>query len=73
MTINHCSCRRLNERHEQVLKLIAKGFRNAEIGKQLGLTERTIKGYVSQLLLAYDVTNRTELIGLFVTPEQTEP
>jgi hypothetical protein len=36
------------------------------MGRQLNLTERTVKGYVSQLFLIFDITNRTELIGLFV-------
>lgn len=41
-----------------------KGLRNAEIGPQLGLKERSVKGDVRQLLLIFDVTNRTKLIGL---------
>jgi DNA-binding NarL/FixJ family response regulator len=61
----HRTSRRLTDTHEQVLFFLSKGLRNAEIAHQLGLTERTIKGYVTQLLLIFDVTNRTELIGLF--------
>jgi DNA-binding NarL/FixJ family response regulator len=57
---------RFTKRHQEVLHLVSKGLRNAEIGHQLGLTERSVKGYVSQLLLIFDVTNRTELVGLFV-------
>ncbi len=59
------SRRRLTATHEQVLLLISKGLRNGEIGRLLGLSERTVKGYVTQLLLIFDVSNRTELIGLF--------
>ncbi|HSW48727.1 MAG TPA: LuxR C-terminal-related transcriptional regulator [Bryobacteraceae bacterium] len=58
---------RLNERQRDVLYCISKGCRNAEIGALLGLAEQTIKGIVSQLLLIYDVTNRTELVGLLST------
>ena len=53
----------LNSRQQSVLFLLCKGLRNAEVGRQLGISERTVKGYVSQLFLIYDVTNRTELVG----------
>jgi DNA-binding CsgD family transcriptional regulator len=56
--------RRLTESHQKVLFLLSKGMRNAEMAQILGLKERTIKGYVSQLFLIFDVTNRTELVGL---------
>jgi DNA-binding NarL/FixJ family response regulator len=56
---------RLTDCHREILIYISKGLRNAEIGHQLNLTERTVKGYVSQLFLIFDVTNRTELVGLF--------
>src|SRR5882672_3707413 len=54
---------RLNQRQRDVLFLLCKGLRNAEIAQQLKLSERTIKWYVSQLFLIFDVTNRTELVG----------
>jgi DNA-binding NarL/FixJ family response regulator len=62
---------RLNPRQTDVLRSVCKGFRNAEIGRQLGISERTVKWYVSQLLLRFDVTNRTELAG-FVTDKDFE-
>jgi len=55
---------RLNHRQRDVLCLVCKGLRNVEVGQQLGLSERTVKGYLSQLFLIFDVTNRTELAGL---------
>jgi len=58
---------RLTQCHQEVLHLLSRGLRNGEIADQLGKTERTVKGYVSQLLLIFDVTNRTELIGLFAS------
>jgi len=54
----------LNFRQEHVLLLITKGLRSKEIASQLGLSERTVKWYVSQLLLVFDASNRTELVGL---------
>lgn len=56
--------RRLNNKHLEILFLICKGLRNAEIASQLQLSERTIKGYVTQLFLIFDATNRTELAGI---------
>jgi len=57
--------RRLNQRQQQVLRLIGKGLTNSEIGHALGICSRTVKAYVSQLFLIYNVSNRTELVGLF--------
>jgi DNA-binding NarL/FixJ family response regulator len=42
----HSPVPRLNERRQDVLRLLAKGLRNSEIGEQLGLPERTVKWYV---------------------------
>jgi len=53
----------LNKRQRDVLLLLCKGLRNAEAAQQLGLSERTVKWYVSELFLIFDVTNRTELVG----------
>lgn len=53
--------RPLNTRQVDTLFLICKGLRNAEIATQLQVSERTVKGYVAQPLLIFDVTNRTEL------------
>ena len=55
--------RRLTARQQAVFVLVAKGLRNREIAGQLGLSERTVKGHVSELLLIFEATNRTELVG----------
>ncbi|HEX5431524.1 MAG TPA: helix-turn-helix transcriptional regulator [Bryobacteraceae bacterium] len=55
---------RLNERRQDVLFLIGKGLRNAEIAEQLHITVRTVKWYVSQFLELFDASNRTELAGI---------
>jgi DNA-binding NarL/FixJ family response regulator len=56
--------RRLSERQRSVLNLICRGFRNGEIAQQLGLSSRAIKACASEILLIFDVSNRTELGGL---------
>ena len=40
---------------------------NKEIAEKLGLTERTVKFHVSNLLVKHDVKRRADLILLFLT------
>jgi DNA-binding NarL/FixJ family response regulator len=54
----------LTYRQLTVLRLVCKGLRNSEIASHIGLAERTVKTYVKDLFLIFDVTNRTELAGL---------
>jgi len=64
---------RLSERQRGVLNLICKGFHNSEIASHVGLSSRTVKGCVSQLLLIFDVSNRTELAGLLALESSASP
>jgi DNA-binding NarL/FixJ family response regulator len=50
----------LTAREQQILDLIAAGRSNKEIGLRLGLTEKTVKYYVSNILLKLQVRNRVE-------------
>ena len=59
--------RRLNPRQQEVLHLLSKGLHNSEIGLQLEVSERTVRGYMNQLFLIFDVSNRTELVGAWLT------
>jgi NarL family two-component system response regulator LiaR len=43
-----------------VLKLIAQGLSNREIGEQLHLSERTVGKYTSNILDKLHVANRTQ-------------
>jgi NarL family two-component system response regulator LiaR len=51
---------RLSEREVEVLKRIARGLPNAEIAKQLYLSEGTVRNYVSEILSKLDVQDRTQ-------------
>jgi two-component system, NarL family, nitrate/nitrite response regulator NarL len=50
----------LTERELGILHLLAAGKSNKAIGKELGLTEKTIKHYMSNILQKLQVRNRVE-------------
>jgi two-component system, NarL family, nitrate/nitrite response regulator NarL len=50
----------LSEREMGILQLLAAGKSNKGIGKELGLTEKTIKHYMSNILQKLQVRNRVE-------------
>lgn len=52
----------LTEREREVIRLMAGGFSNREIGEMLGLTEGTVKNHVSRLLLKLDARDRTSAV-----------
>jgi len=51
----------LSVREEQIAKLLCQGKTNREIAKSLGLREKTIKHYMSQLMQKMHVRNRLEV------------
>jgi DNA-binding NarL/FixJ family response regulator len=53
--------RDLSEREIEVLRLVARGLANAQIGEQLFLSEATVKTYVSRLLGKLGVRDRVQL------------
>jgi DNA-binding NarL/FixJ family response regulator len=50
----------LTDREERTLRLLASGLSNAEIGRRLGITERTVKAHVTNILAKLKVRNRVE-------------
>jgi RNA polymerase sigma factor (sigma-70 family) len=56
----------LTPRQRQVLELIAVGLRNREIGEQLGITTKTVKKLVEQILAQFQVPNRTHAALIWV-------
>ena len=50
----------LTEREREVLKLVAEGKRNREIGEELFITEKTVKNHISSILSKLQANDRTE-------------
>lgn len=50
----------LTKRELQILKLIAEGLLNKEIGDRLDISERTVKNHVFNLFKKIDATDRTQ-------------
>jgi len=50
----------LSERELEVLKLIADGMSNAEMAAKLVLSEKTVKGHVSNILSKLQLADRTQ-------------
>lgn len=52
----------LTPRQREVLELVGRGLSNKMIGRQLGLSEHTVRGHVQALLATMGVARRTEAV-----------
>jgi len=60
----------LSEREREVIRLMAGGFSNREIGAMLKLTEGTVKNHVSRLLEKLDARDRTSAVLKAIASQQ---
>ena len=73
------SVRTLTVREMDVFRLIALGFSNAEIGRELFISDTTVKTHVTRVLQKLDVRDRAQAIvlayrsGLFDADDTTQP
>lgn len=54
----------LTDREQDVLRAMARGLSNKEIGRALGITEKTVKVHVSHILSKLGVFDRTQAVVL---------
>ncbi len=57
---------KLSARELEVLEYLAKGWSNAQIAKQLFVTERTVKFHISSILSKLQAHNRTEAVRIAI-------
>ncbi len=58
--LDAAAIQQLSERERDVLRLLARGFGNAEIAQSLFLSEGTVRNYVSAIFSKLGVTDRTQ-------------
>ncbi|NOJ43314.1 LuxR C-terminal-related transcriptional regulator [Bradyrhizobium australiense] len=54
----------LTDRERQIMRLVAEGLSNKEIGRRLNIANGTIKVHLHHIFQKLDVSNRTVLAGL---------
>lgn len=69
--LHHCSgkglspslSQQLTKRQSEVMALVAEGMSNKAIARKLGVSEATVKGHVTAILIALGVSNRVQAIN----------
>jgi two-component system, NarL family, response regulator DevR len=61
----------LSPQERRVLALLADGLTNKGIGDQLGLTEKTVKNYLSNIFDKLQITRRAQAAAFYVKAHQT--
>ena len=57
---DNCKKTSLTKRETEILRMIAAGYLNKEIGSELNISERTVKNHVSSLFKKIGVSDRTQ-------------
>ncbi len=68
LSVQHCVDRglerlHLTERESEIARLLLKGPTNAEIAKTIGISEKTVKQYLTQLFQKAKVSSRSEFFS----------
>jgi two-component system, NarL family, response regulator LiaR len=59
----------LSPREREVLRLIARGYSNRQIGRELGIGEQTVKTHVRSILIKLDLQDRVQ-VAIFALRHQ---
>jgi two-component system, NarL family, nitrate/nitrite response regulator NarL len=60
----------LTQREQEIARLVANGLSNKQIGKQVGISDGTVKIHLHNIYNKLDVTNRTALATLVQRTEE---
>lgn len=60
-------CQRLTARELEIADLVALGRTNAEIGKELWITENSVKQALKRMFRKLEVSSRTEMVAKLIT------
>jgi DNA-binding CsgD family transcriptional regulator len=60
-------------REEQVVALVADGLSNRHVASELGLSEHTVKKYLSRIFEKLGISNRVELVLYAVSTALPKP
>ncbi len=63
----------LSAQERRVLALLAEGLTNKGIGEKLGLTEKTVKNYLSNIFDKLHLTNRAQAAALYAQGSPPRP
>lgn len=55
---------RLTDREREILALLAEGLSNRAVGERLGITERTVKFHVAEILARLGANNRAQAVAI---------
>lgn len=70
--VNNWTCqlkgKHVSRREIDVVKCIADGLTNKEIGQRLCISEYTVENHLKSIFRKLDVRNRTSLLGQLVSP-----
>jgi two-component system NarL family response regulator len=69
----HASLPKLTEREVEVLRLVARGMANKEIGRELFISENTVKNHVRNILEKLQLHSRMEAVMYAVRQNLIEP
>jgi DNA-binding NarL/FixJ family response regulator len=53
---------RLTAREREIVRCVARGLRNAEVAKELAITEATVKTHLNNVFQKLGLRDRTELV-----------